>query len=281
MKQFFLMYLAILLLLLAGCREDGSEGQITASDSIAQIDTPIVVKTDNAFSRVLDSLCGGTGDFSELIYTNANTDFYPIDSIDSLKAFVVSSEVMCGGASGSCGRAISLIQRTAGRYNTVIESCGRVDSVVNLKDKTLIYITTQDYYQRLWTYNGRAVRRSVARIYEWPYLHLAAIAENSNVALENLIPQGTTTDNADAVSVALQQHEVESGATAYIYQLMDGAINKSFVFVNRNNMQKLVLTYNGKLKLISQPNGCLLRDEEQKKAWRYNAKTHTFIATTF
>ncbi|MFM6983977.1 MAG: hypothetical protein ACKOXF_07580 [Chitinophagaceae bacterium] len=79
------------------------------------------IAINNDFTKIVRSLCSVRGD---MLYTDSNTTYFSLSEANDLSCFVFASEIVCGGASGTCGRNIEVYQKQSGQHQIVYQNCG-------------------------------------------------------------------------------------------------------------------------------------------------------------
>jgi hypothetical protein len=123
------------------------------SNKQATADKPAVKVIQNDYTKIVQSLCSQQG---EIVYTDSNTNYFSLSESNDLNCFVFASDVVCGGAGGSCGRNIEVYLKKDNTYQIAYQNCGFNPSPsIDQKDGIKSFrFSTREGYELKVSYKG-------------------------------------------------------------------------------------------------------------------------------
>lgn len=109
---------------------------------------------NNDYTKIVRSLCSDSG---EILYTDSNTSYFSLSEATDLNCFVFASEIVCGGATGTCGRNIEIYQKQTDKYQIVYQNCGfNLQSGIDQQEgiRTFKFSTREGYEIKVSFKNG-------------------------------------------------------------------------------------------------------------------------------
>lgn len=233
------------LLILAACKgskepeQQASQRSVEDSLGIQYPDT--VYPLDNDYVKIKKSLCDTAG-FDDVLYTNANTEVISLNPEDSLQRFVFIAEADCGFVTGSCGKIIELIERKGGNYISLIKVCGHIDSID--RDKLYIYYSTFAQRQYVLKLGRSLVKPVLVQVNGIPVDDIKYISRELNTIEDNIVVEGTKTDNPDAILVHSEIIQTEANRILRLYKLEYQG--ESYTFASVTDGQQVLQQLGGK-----------------------------------
>jgi hypothetical protein len=141
----------LLCLLVCGC-----------SNKQQTTDKPAVKVIQNDYTKIVQSLCSQQG---EIVYTDNNTNYLSLSETNDLNCFVFASDVVCGGAGGSCGRNIEVYFKKINSYQITYQNCGfNVSPCIDQKDgiKSFRFSTREGYDLKVSYINNAFIEDTIS-----------------------------------------------------------------------------------------------------------------------
>lgn len=266
--------------LLNSCKESKKEEQQTRSteDSLGIVYEDSVYIIDNEYTKIKNSLCEKI-EFTDLNFTNANTQIYSLDPTDSTRKFLFISEIECGFTSGNCGTSIDIIERKGKKYSSILKVCGKLDSIApDLSYFEYITFTNRKFRVGLNSHKPQGVLISV---HNMPYTDLQSISKLTDITEDNLILKGEKTENMDAVPVIFIQEQVGNDLAINIYKLDNFGTKYGFIFVHNKHKPSAGQQIGGKgdLKIIEDKQDIVieLANSGVVEKWKFNVSKKIFV----
>ncbi|MBX9448744.1 MAG: hypothetical protein KL787_03045 [Taibaiella sp.] len=269
-RQIGYIFLLIILALTACKEKKAEDGKRSTEDSLGIEYVDSVYILDNEYTRIKSGLCD-TIAFDNLNYTNANTQVYTLDTLDSTRRFLFITEVDCGFPSGNCGKSIEIIEKVNDNYTSKIKVCGVVDSI-DLKTKTVVYST---FAKRKYAiaFGSKTVEPVLVSIHGMPVDDLRDISRELDILEDNLVLKGERTENMDAVAVTFTREKINKNDELLLYKFEYQGSEYSYAFYHQNGKCKQKIGGKGFIQLLHLGSNAIqlnVKDESDNKTWIYN-----------
>lgn len=171
---------------------------------------------DNAYTKIVLSLCE---DVYNHTFTHQNTEYFDLNIFEDKACFVFASELVCGGAMGSCGQNIEIYKRTGAKYEIAFVACGY--NIAISKESSFGYLTftydSKDGIRRKVFFNGHRFMETPVLVNNLDYNRVAIISQLTNYDIRSFVPDNNNSENSMNANVKIEKIKIGKKAQAELY----------------------------------------------------------------